>query len=67
MPGFPAIISASEMVFGISNCRQTKSKRCARAIICLGPQPAAMRLDDRAADRQAQAQAMRFGRVEGLE
>ena len=36
-------------------------------MFALGPQPSTMRFDDRAADRQAEPQTGRFGRIEGIE
>ena len=47
--------------------RQCKLKYCPPRLICTGPQPAAVRLDDRPADRQTHAQAGRLGGVKGLE
>jgi hypothetical protein len=43
--------------------RQDELKRCARSGIRSRPQPAAVRLDNRAADPQSHSGALRFGRV----
>src|SRR5207248_5553273 len=47
--------------------RQCKLKYCPPWLICTGPQPATVRLDDRPADRQTHAQAGRLGGIESLE
>src|SRR5207253_8229548 len=47
--------------------RQCRLKYCPPRLICTGPQLAAVRLDDRPADRQTHAQSGGLGGVEGLE
>ena len=47
--------------------RQCKLKYCPPRLICTGPQPATVRLDDRPADRQTHPQTGGLGGVEGLE
>ena len=49
------------------NSRKRKSEHCAAAGIGLGPDAALVRLDDRAADRQAETHALALGRHERVE
>src|SRR5271169_1402779 len=49
------------------NCRQRKAENGASPLVRLSPQPAAMRLDDSSADRQANAHSMGLRGHEGLE
>ena len=47
--------------------QKSKLKRCAGTVIRYGPQPPAVVLDNRAADRQSHPHSLRLGGVESIE